>query len=82
MPTLSGDANHKDSLLETIGCGCAFFDYDNAGWLDTFLLSGTRLSHDPEGRTNRLFKSNRDGTLSDVDRTNQLMLGYGRAKAT
>jgi enediyne biosynthesis protein E4 len=68
MPTVYGDANHKDYLLETIGCGCAFFDYDNDGWLDIFLLSGTRLSGDPEGATNRLFKNNRDGTFTDVTR--------------
>ena len=30
-------------LPETTGAGCAFIDYDNDGWLDVFILSGTRL---------------------------------------
>ena len=47
-------------------CGCAFFDYDNDGWMDIFLLSGTRLDGDPQGATNRLYKNNRDGTFTDV----------------
>jgi peptide methionine sulfoxide reductase MsrB len=41
-------------------------DYDNDGWLDVFLLSGTRLEGAPEGATNRLYKNNRDGTFTDV----------------
>ena len=53
-------------ILETIGCGCAFIDYDNDGWMDIFLLSGTRLDGDPEGASNRLYKNNRDGTFTDV----------------
>ena len=50
----------------TNGCGCAFIDYDNDGWMDIFLLSGTRLEGDPPEATNRLYKNNRDGTFTDV----------------
>ena len=53
-------------LPETTGAGCAFLDYDNDGWMDIFLLSGTRLEGDPPGATNRLYKNNRDGTFTDV----------------
>ena len=67
-PVIYGAADRKDYILETIGCGAAFFDYDNDGWLDIFLLSGTRLGSDPEGATNRLYKNNRDGTFTDVTR--------------
>ena len=56
----------KKYIVETMGCGCAFFDYDNDGWMDIFLLSGTRLDGDPQGATNRLYKNNRDGTFTDV----------------
>ena len=52
--------------MEANGCGCAFIDYDNDGWIDIFLLSGTRLDGDPPEATNRLYKNNRDGTFTDV----------------
>ena len=65
-PIIYGDADHKDYILEATGCGCAFFDYDNDGWMDIFVLSGTRIEGPPEGATNRLYKNNRDGTFTDV----------------
>jgi enediyne biosynthesis protein E4 len=65
-PLIYGPASHKTYILETAGCGCAFFDYDNDGWLDIFLLSGTQFEGTPEGATNRLYKNNRDGTFTDV----------------
>ena len=65
-PTIYGGISHKDYIVETMGCGCAFFDYDNDGWLDIFVLSGTRFGAAPEGATNRLYKNNRDGTFTDV----------------
>jgi len=43
-----------------------FIDYDNDGWMDLFILSGTRLEGAPPGTTNRLYKNNRDGTFADV----------------
>ncbi len=61
-----GGVETKKYILEATGCGCAFIDYDNDGWIDIFLLSGTRLSGDPPGATNRLYKNNRDGTFTDV----------------
>ena len=64
-PVFYGPADHKNFILETVGCGAAFFDYDNDGWLDIFLLGGTRFEGAP-GATNRLYKNNRDGTFTDV----------------
>ena len=61
-----GGMETKKYILESTGCGCAFLDYDNDGWMDIFLLSGTRLTGDPPEATNRLYKNNRDGTFSDV----------------
>ncbi len=49
-----------------MGCGCAFFDYDNDGWLDILVLTGSRLGDPPAGASNRLYKNNRDGTFTDV----------------
>jgi len=66
LPVVYGEADHKDYILETIGCGCAFFDYDNDGWMDIFLLSGSSMAGTPSGASNRLYKNNRDGTFSDV----------------
>lgn len=42
-PTIYGGEDVNKYILESDGCGCAFIDYDNDGWMDLFLLSGTRL---------------------------------------
>jgi hypothetical protein len=55
-------------IVEEMGGGCAFFDYDNDGWMDIFILSGRTLEGIPEGASNRLYKNNRDGTFRDVTR--------------
>jgi len=65
-PTIYGGVETKKYILESTGCGCAFIDYDNDGWMDLFLLSGTRLEGAPAGATSRLYKNNRDGTFTDV----------------
>ena len=65
-PVVYGGVESKKYILEANGCGCAIIDYDNDGWMDIFLLSGTRLEGDPQGATNRLYKNNRDGTFTDV----------------
>src|SRR5437764_1182417 len=63
-PVIYGGTESKQYILETVGCGCAFFDFDNGGWLDIFILDGTRLEGAPAGTTNRLYKNNRDGTFT------------------
>jgi len=65
-PVIYGGVDTKKYILESVGCGCAFIDYDNDGWMDIFLLSGTRLTGDPPSATNRLYKNNHDGTFTDV----------------
>ena len=74
-PTIYGSADNPQYILETIGCGAAFFDYDNDGWLDIFLLCGRTLEGIPEGATNRLYKNNRDGTFTDVTEEAGLVRG-------
>jgi len=61
-----GEQDKKQYILETVGCGCAFIDYDNDGWMDLFLLTGTRFGHSPGEASNRLYRNNRDGTFTDV----------------
>ncbi|NNN20366.1 MAG: VCBS repeat-containing protein [Acidimicrobiaceae bacterium] len=72
-PVICGDVDRKRVILETIGCGVAFIDYDNDGWQDIFILSGTRLDGETPGPTNRLYKNNRDGTFTDVTQQAGLM---------
>ena len=66
--TIYGGEHKNKYLLETTGCGVAFYDYDNDGWLDIFLVNGSRLEGFPKGQEpiSRLFKNNRDGTFTDV----------------
>ena len=68
VKTIFGGEHKNKYLLETTGCGVAFFDYDNDGWLDIFLVNGTRLEGFPAGGEpiSHLFKNNRDGTFTDV----------------
>jgi hypothetical protein len=65
-PIIYGGTERKKYIVETMGCGCAFLDYDNDGWMDIFLLSGTRVDGAPDNASNRLYKNNRDGTFTDV----------------
>ena len=65
-PTIYGPVDRKDYIIETVGCGCAFLDYDNDGWMDLLVLSGSRVAGAPEGTSSRLYENNRDGTFTDV----------------
>ena len=79
--TLYGGEHRNKYLLETTGCGVAFYDYDNDGWLDIFLVNGTRLEGFPAGGepTNHLFKNNRDGTFTDVtEKAGLVHSGWGQ----
>ena len=79
-PVIYGASDRKNYIVEAVGCGCAFFDYDDDGWLDIFLLSGSRLDKPAEGATNRLYHNNRDGTFTDVtDRAGLRRSGWASA---
>jgi hypothetical protein len=66
QPVIYGAVENKSYIIEVVGCGVAFIDYDNDGWMDLLVLNGTRLEGAPPGTTNRLYKNNRDGTFTDV----------------
>ncbi len=79
-PTVFGGSKENRYILETTGCGAAFFDYDNDGWVDIFLVNGTTLE---PGRgpqpSNRLYRNNRDGTFTEVtERAGLLRSGWGQ----
>jgi hypothetical protein len=55
-------------LPETVGAGAAFFDYDNDGWMDIYLVnSGLSDFFTPTFTLrNALYRNNHDGTFTDV----------------
>jgi enediyne biosynthesis protein E4 len=55
-------------LPETMGPGCAFFDYDSDGWMDVYIVnSGPSDFFTPKvPLRNALYRNNRDGTFTDV----------------
>jgi hypothetical protein len=61
-----GHLDRADYIVEVMSCGAAFLDYDNDGWLDVLVLSGSRAGDPPSTASNRLYKNNRDGTFTDV----------------
>jgi hypothetical protein len=81
-----GGIDRKRFIIETNGAGVAFFDYDNDGWVDALVLSGTRLEEGArqekvwpasEAPSNRLYRNNRDGTFTDVtDRARLRRTGF------
>ena len=81
VKTIFGGEHKNKYLLETTGCGVAFYDYDNDGWLDIFLVNGSRLEGFAKGEEpiSHLFKNNRDGTFTDVTVKSGLHLsGWGQ----
>src|SRR4030095_10439460 len=64
VKTVFGGEKTKRYILETTGGGAAFFDYDNDGWLDIFLVNGSSFEG-PFAATNHLYRNNRDRTFRD-----------------
>ena len=77
-------ATGEKHLMETMGGGVAFFDYDNDDNLDLYFVNGAPLTvggvFNPDALlpTNRLYRNNGDGTFSDVtQRAGIADTGYG-----
>ncbi len=57
----------KKYLPETLGAGCAFFDYDNDGWPDILLVNSSDWpGHYRYRSVMALYHNNRNGTFTDV----------------
>jgi len=61
-----GEPDSFTYIVESMATGCAFFDYDNDGWMDIFIPGGRRLKNTPPEAGNHLYKNNRDGTFTEV----------------
>ena len=44
---VSGSSQRPKYILETQSAGVAFLDYDTDGFLDVFVVNGTRLEEEP-----------------------------------
>ncbi|HKV78434.1 MAG TPA: CRTAC1 family protein [Candidatus Sulfotelmatobacter sp.] len=55
-------------LIETMGSGCGWIDYDQNGLLDLYLVNGaaTRVYAPKEPLRGALYRNNGDGTFTDV----------------
>jgi hypothetical protein len=71
-------------FAETMGAGCAFFDYDGDGKLDLFLVNSSRLPGFPGSGPfySALYHQRPDGTFADVTQEAGLAVdGYGMGAA-
>jgi len=61
-------ASDKKHLVETMGSGCAFFDYDSDGWLDLLLVNGGTTPDSPADGPVRhaLYHNLGNGKFKDV----------------
>ena len=78
----NGASEHK-YMPETMGAGCLFFDFDNDGHLDIFLVnSGKTCANPTKHRTeydemNVLYRNNGDGTFTDVTKQSGFEKDFG-----
>ena len=73
-PELTCGSREKNWILEVYGSGCVWFDYNNDGYVDLYIVNGStidnllhpsQVKHPPH---NYLFRNNGDGTFTDVTR--------------
>ena len=73
-------ANGQKFVIETVGPGVGFFDYDGDGRLDIYLINGAAVpgtEYDPAPQ-NALYRNRGDGTFADVtEHTGVGDTGYG-----
>jgi hypothetical protein len=64
-------ASSEKYLIETMGAGCGWLDYDQNGLFDFYLVNGsvTRLYTPKNPLRSALYRNNGDGTFTDVTAT-------------
>jgi enediyne biosynthesis protein E4 len=83
--THTAGSSPEKYLPESTGAGCAFFDYDNDGWMDIYLVNSGPCDFFTPARPlrNALYRNNRDGTFTDVtEKAGVPGGGYGMGVAT
>ena len=65
-PTVYGEADYKDYILETIGGGAAWLDFDADGWIDLLIMGGTKFGSEASESSLQLHRNLRDGTFEEV----------------
>ena len=71
---LTCGSREKKYILEVYGCGCVWFDYNNDGYVDLYIVNGSTIenvlnpSQVKSPPRNYLFRNNGDGTFTDVTR--------------
>jgi len=82
LPLVAGSSSRR-YIIEAMGSGVAFLDFDNDGWLDVFLVNGSRLGPAPPGQpkpTSLLYRNNGNGTFTDVSaRAGVARTGWGQS---
>ena len=71
IPALVCGTPEKKYILEVNGTGCVWFDYNNDGYADLYIVNGSTMANllNPgrsEQPRNYLFRNNGDGTFTDV----------------
>ncbi|BDC49054.1 RNA-binding protein [Bryobacterales bacterium F-183] len=65
-PVIAGGEKTKRYIIEANGSGVALLDFDNDGFLDVFLVNGSRLDTPPVDATNKLYRNSQKGLFEDV----------------
>ena len=65
-------ADHMENIIESVGGGAAFLDYDQDGYMDIYVCSGTWIKGFSKSEkpkilpTNHLYRNMQNGTFEDV----------------
>src|SRR3989449_980433 len=70
-PIIISGGHEKNYVLEVNGSGVCWFDYNNDGYMDLYLVNGATLKElqgkaPPGKQRNYLFRNNGNGTFTDV----------------